>query len=155
MRCLLQRVKRACVTVGGETVGAVGAGYLILLGVAPDDDGSAAAFLAKKAVALRVFEDENGKMNRSLADVGGAALIVSQFTLYADCRHGNRPSFTGACEPRRAEELYERFCREVSALGVPVQTGRFGTDMKVELLNDGPVTVMLDSDELMNRRNQR
>ena len=148
MRALLQRVTRASVSVGGETVGAIEKGFLILLGVAPGDDETTADKLARKAVALRVFEDEAGKMNRALADVGGRELIVSQFTLYADCRKGNRPSFTGACEPVRAKELYECFCNAVAALGIPVERGVFGADMAVELLNDGPVTILLDSREL-------
>ena len=148
MRALIQRVTRASVSVGGETVGAIGKGFLILLGVAPGDDEATCDKLARKAVALRVFEDEAGKMNRALADVGGRVLIVSQFTLYADCRKGNRPSFTGACEPVRAKALYEIFCDAVAALGVPVERGVFGADMAVELVNDGPVTILLDSREL-------
>lgn len=152
MRCLLQRVARASVTVDSEVVGSVGKGYLVLLGVSPEDDEGIADALAKKLVNLRVFEDENGKMNRSITDVGGKALIVSQFTLYADCKHGNRPSFIGACEPKRADELYEYFCKAVDQLGVEVQKGVFGADMKVELLNDGPATVMLDSAELIKGR---
>lgn len=148
MRALIQRVARASVSVGGETVGAVEKGFLILLGVAPGDDEATCGKLARKAVALRVFEDGAGKMNRALADVGGRALIVSQFTLCADCRKGNRPSFTGACEPVRAKALYEYFCDAVAALGVPVERGVFGADMAVELINDGPVTILLDSREL-------
>ncbi len=152
MRCLIQRVSHASVRVDGRVVGEVEKGYLMLLGVSPEDDEAIADAIAKKAVNLRIFEDEKGKMNRSITDVEGGALIVSQFTLYADCRHGNRPSFTGACEPQRAEALYEYFCRAVSGMGVEVQKGIFGADMKVELLNDGPVTVMLDSAELVKGR---
>ena len=152
MRCLVQRVTRASVTVDSELVGSVGKGYLVLLGVCPDDDEGIADAVAKKLVNLRIFEDEKGKMNRSITDVGGDALIVSQFTLYADCKHGNRPSFIGACEPKRAEELYQYFCDAVAELGIGVQRGIFGADMKVELLNDGPVTIMLDSAEIVKGR---
>lgn len=148
MRCLIQRVTEAKVTVDGATVGEIGKGYLILLGVEPEDEESVALALARKAVNLRIFEDENGKMNRSLADVGGRALIVSQFTLCADCRHGNRPSFTTACEPRKAQALYEAFCESVRGYGVGVEKGVFGADMQVSLVNDGPVTILLDSREL-------
>ena len=152
MRCLVQRVTRASVTVDSELVGSVGKGYLVLLGVCPEDDEGIADAVAKKLVNLRIFEDEKGKMNRSITDVDGDALIVSQFTLYADCKHGNRPSFIGACEPKRAEELYRDFCDAVAELGIGVQRGIFGADMKVELLNDGPVTIMLDSAEIVKGR---
>lgn len=152
MRCLVQRVTRASVTVDSELVGSVGKGYLVLLGVCPEDDEGIADAVAKKLVNLRIFEDEKGKMNRSITDVGGDALIVSQFTLYADCKHGNRPSFIGACEPKRAEELYQYFCDAVAELGIGVQRGIFGADMKVKLLNDGPVTIMLDSAEIVKGR---
>ena len=148
MRALIQRVTSASVTIDGRTVGAIDKGFLILLGVAPEDDEATADKVARKAAAMRVFEDEAGKMNRALADVGGKALIVSQFTLYADCRKGNRPSFTGACEPVRASALYDYFCDAVAALGVPVERGVFGADMAVSLVNDGPVTILLDSREL-------
>ena len=146
MRCLIQRVRQAQVDIDGKCVGKIGAGFMILFGAAPDDDRDTADFIAKKVAALRVFSDENGKMNLSLTDVGGEALIVSQFTLYADCRKGNRPSYTGACEPKRASELYDRFCEAVAAYGIKVENGVFGEDMQVSLINDGPVTVMLDSD---------
>ena len=145
MRALIQRVTEARVAIDGRTVGEIGKGFLILLGVAPEDDEAVCARLAAKTVALRVFEDEAGKMNRALADVGGQALIVSQFTLYADCRKGNRPSFSDACEPVRAKALYECFCAGVEGLGVPVERGVFGADMAVSLVNDGPVTIWLDS----------
>lgn len=147
MRALLQRVREASVTVDGEVVGACGPGLCILLGVGPDDDEAVARRLWEKIRHLRVFDDEQGHMNRSLLDVGGGALIVSQFTLYADARRGRRPSFTGAAEPGRARELYGRFC-EVAAEDVPVDTGIFAADMQVALVNDGPVTLWLDTDEL-------
>lgn len=152
MRCLIQRVSGASVTVDGETVGSAARGYLILFGVAPDDTENTADTLARKVAALRIFEDENGKMNRSITDVGGNVLCVSQFTLYADCTRGNRPSFTGACEPTRANELYEYFCNSLRTLGIHTEQGVFGADMKVSLINDGPVTVMLDSAEIVRRR---
>ena len=151
MRLLLQRVISSSVTVDGETVGKSGKGYMILFGAAPEDSEAAADALARKVAALRVFEDGNGKMNLSIADVGGSVLCVSQFTLYADCRKGNRPSFTGACPPVRANELYEYFCNALRSLGVPTETGIFGADMKVSLVNDGPVTIMLDSDQIVKR----
>lgn len=151
MRCLIQRVRSAGVEVNGETVGDIGSGLLVLLGVAPDDDESIADAMAKKTVSLRIFSDRNGKMNLSLADVSGEALIVSQFTLYADCRKGNRPSYTGACEPRKADRLYEYFCRAFETYGIKTEKGIFGADMKVSLVNDGPVTVMLDSDIILKR----
>ena len=151
MKCLVQRVSSACVKVDGKTVGNIGSGLLVLLGVAPDDDEAIADAMAKKTVSLRIFSDLNGKMNLSLADVSGEALIVSQFTLYADCRKGNRPSYTGACEPIKADRLYGYFCRAVEAYGVKTEKGIFGADMKVSLVNDGPVTVMLDSDIILKR----
>lgn len=147
MRALLQRVREASVTVDGEVVGAIGPGLCILLGVGPDDDEAVARRLWEKIRHLRIFDDERGHMNRSLLDVGGGALIVSQFTLYADARHGRRPGFTGAAGPGKARELYGRFC-EVAAEDVPVGTGVFAADMQVALVNDGPVTLWLDTDEL-------
>ncbi len=152
MKCLIQRVKHASVTVDGEEVGKIGAGHLILFGASGKDDTFVADAMAKKTVNLRVFEDEAGKMNLSLLDVGGEALIVSQFTLYANCKHGNRPSFIEACEPKTANEMYEYFCTAVKGYGVKVEKGVFGADMKVELLNDGPVTIMLDSEEIVKRK---
>lgn len=149
MKCLIQRVKHASVTVDGEVTGKIDEGYLVLFGASQSDELDLADSMAKKLVNLRIFEDENGKMNLSLLDVGGEALIVSQFTLYANCRHGNRPSFIDACEPVRANEIYEYFCEKVKNYGVKVEKGVFGADMKVELLNDGPVTIMLDSDEIV------
>lgn len=149
MRALLQRVREASVTVNGEVVGAIGPGLCILLGVGPDDDEAVARRLWEKIRHLRIFDDERGHMNRSLLDVGGGALIASQFTLYADARHGRRPGFTGAAEPGKARELYGRFC-EVAAEDVPVGTGVFAADMQVALVNDGPVTLWLDTDELFS-----
>ena len=149
MRAVIQRVKRATVTVGGEVVGEIGAGWLVLLGVAPDDTQKQVEWLADKIANLRAFEDDAGKMNRSVQDVNGSVLAVSQFTLYGDCRKGRRPSFTGAAPPAIAELLYESFIVALRMFGIPVATGRFGADMLVELANDGPVTFTLDSAEAM------
>ncbi len=145
MRLLIQRVKNAQVDVDAKTVGSIGPGALVLLGVTHGDDPSKAAWLASKLVNLRMFEDEQGKMNRSLIDIKGSVLIVSQFTLYGDCSEGRRPSFTGAALPAVAEPLYETFIAEVKKLGLPVATGVFGAYMQVTLLNDGPVTFIIDS----------
>ena len=147
MRALIQRVSEASVTVEGAVVGAVGPGLLVLLCAVEGDGEAEADFLAGKIAKLRIFEDEAGKMNRSLLDTGGEALVVSQFTLAADWRKGNRPSFIGAAEPARAEALYERFCNQLEAAGVPVATGRFAAKMAVALVNDGPVTIWLDTAE--------
>lgn len=150
MRALLQRVSHASVTVDQTTVGQVGRGYLILLGVGEDDTEREAVFLAQKTAQLRIFTDENQKMNLSLLDVCGDALVVSQFTLYADCRKGRRPAFVAAGPPERSRELYERFVEELKAAGVGrVETGVFGAHMRVDLQNDGPVTILLDTAELM------
>ena len=150
MRALIQRVERASVEVDGAVVGSCGAGYLILLGIAPGDDEALAERLWHKVAALRICADDAGKTNRSLVDTGGAVLVVSQFTLYADARRGNRPSFTGAAGPELAERLYERFCALAEEqLGAGrVGRGVFGADMRVSLVNDGPFTVLLDTDEL-------
>jgi D-tyrosyl-tRNA(Tyr) deacylase len=145
MRAVLQRVSSARVRVGGELAGEIGAGLLVLLGVTHEDTDEQAVFLAGKVAGLRVFEDGDGKMNRSLAEVGGAVLAVSQFTLYGDCRKGRRPSFDAAARPDQARRLYERFVAETRALGVPVSTGVFQAHMQVELVNDGPVTVLIDT----------
>ena len=145
MRAVLQRVTRARVVVGEEVVGAIERGLLVLLGVAPDDTPARARWLADKAVGLRIFNDAAGKMNRSVADVGGAVLVVSQFTLYGDAHKGRRPSFIGAAPPETAVGLYEAFVEAVRAQGVPAATGRFGARMQVELVNDGPVTLIVDS----------
>ncbi|MGD0714310.1 MAG: D-aminoacyl-tRNA deacylase [Gaiellaceae bacterium] len=143
MRAVCQRVDAARVLVGGEVVGEIGPGLCVLLGVARGDGAGDAARLAGKTARLRVFEDDAGRFDRSLLDVGGGALVVSQFTLIADTAKGNRPSFSGAAPPEEAEPLYERFCAELRALGVPVEQGVFGARMAVELVNDGPVTIVL------------
>ncbi len=145
MRAVVQRVSRAGVRVGGEEVGAVGTGLLVLLGVAPGDTADGARWLADKVVGLRIFPDGEGKMNRDVAEAGGGVLVVSQFTLYGDCRKGRRPSFVGAAPPEVAEPLYEAFVAAVRANGVPAATGRFGAMMQVELVNDGPVTLIVDT----------
>jgi len=144
MRVLLQRVSRASVAVDGVERGAVGRGFLALVGVAHGDDVAAAHKLAAKTARLRVFADDAGLMNLALGDVGGAVLAVSQFTLYADTRRGNRPSFIGAAAPEQGEAVYEAYVEALRAEGVPVETGVFGAHMQVELLNDGPVTILLE-----------
>lgn len=149
MRVVITRVKSASVAIAGEIVGQIGQGFLILLGVAPDDTSAQCKKLADKALGLRVFCDENDKMNLSLADVGGQVLVVSQFTLYADCKKGKRPSFTGAAAPDIAVPLYEQFLDECRLRGFEPQHGRFGADMLVASENDGPVTILLDTKELM------
>lgn len=145
MRSVIQRVTRASVTVGGEVVGSIGEGLLVLLGVKVGDTEKDADYMADKLLKLRIFEDENGKMNRSVKDVGGAVLAVSQFTLLGDARHGRRPSFSNAARPEEANALYEAFCQALRAENIRVETGVFQTDMQVELVNDGPVTILLDS----------
>lgn len=145
MRVVLQRVSRASVTVEGSVVGQIGGGWLVLLGVARGDTDADADRMADKVVALRAFEDDAGKMNLSVVEAGGSVLVVSQFTLLADCRTGRRPSFTYAAEPGEAERLYLRFVKNIEQAGVPVATGVFGAMMDVELVNDGPVTLLLDS----------
>ncbi len=149
MKAVIQRVTHASVKVDGETVGSCGQGFLILLGVMAGDDEKEADKLVNKTVNLRIFEDENGKMNLSSLDIGGEMLVVSQFTLCADCTHGRRPSFTPSAPPDEANRLYEYFVHRLKENGIShVETGVFGADMKVELLNDGPVTIILDSSEL-------
>ncbi len=140
MRAVVQRVSSARVSPGG----AIGAGLCVLLGVAAGDDPETAVKLAGKVARLRIFQNELGKFDRSLLDTGGAALVVSQFTLLGDTAKGNRPSFTAAAPPREAEPLYEQFCAELQSLGIPVETGVFGAKMALELVNDGPVTIVLD-----------
>jgi D-tyrosyl-tRNA(Tyr) deacylase len=147
VRALLQRVTRAEVRVDGELVGRIGPGLVVLLGVGRDDDEVVAEALARKVAELRIFADEAGRTNRSLLDVDGAALVVSQFTLYADTRRGRRPGFTDAAPPDLGERLYERFAVALRGLGVAVETGRFGATMAVELVNDGPFTIWLDTAE--------
>jgi D-aminoacyl-tRNA deacylase len=145
MRACLQRVQRAEVRVGGATCGRIGPGMLVLLGVAADDTDLDARRLAQKIAGLRIFEDAGQKMNLALADVGGAMLVVSQFTLLGDCRKGRRPDFTAAAPPELAEHLYETFIKSVQEQGVPVATGQFRQHMEVELVNDGPVTLIVES----------
>ena len=147
MRAVVQRVSRAKVTVGGEVTGEIGAGLMILLGVGREDTAAVASALAEKAANLRIFEDENEKMNLSLLDVKGSALVVSQFTLYGDARGGRRPSFIAAAPTELAKTLYEEFCAALRKLGVQVGTGIFQAMMSVELVNEGPVTILLDSEK--------
>lgn len=149
MRAVIQRVSSAQVTVGGEVVGRVGRGFLVLVGITGSDGEAEAGLLARKIAGLRVFEDADGKMNLALADVGGAVLAVSQFTLYADVRKGRRPSFIAAARPEQAEPLYARFCALLRAEGLEVQQGVFGAEMQVALVNDGPVTIWIDTAELL------
>ena len=144
MKLVIQRVKHAKVEVENEIVGKIGQGFLVLLGVGPEDTKETANYLVQKLIKLRVFEDENGKMNLALKDINGELLIVSQFTLYADCTSGNRPSFTNAAKPDKANELYEYFIEQCKKENVKVEHGIFGAHMKVELLNDGPVTIILE-----------
>jgi D-tyrosyl-tRNA(Tyr) deacylase len=147
MRAVLQRVSRARVTVDGNATGEIDAGLMILLGVGREDNSAVAAALAEKCANLRIFEDDQGKMNRSLLDVKGSALVVSQFTLYGDARGQRRPSFIAAAPPELAKALYDEFCAALRALGVTVATGIFQAMMSVELVNEGPVTILLDSDK--------
>lgn len=145
MRAVLQRVSRAEVTVDGERVASIGRGYLVLLGVTHTDSETDARYIADKIASLRLFEDEAGKINLGITDIGGEVLLVSQFTLYADCRKGRRPSFTDAAPPEMADRLYQRVAEMLREAGLPVQTGVFGAHMLVSLVNDGPVTILLDS----------
>lgn len=145
MRAVIQRVSRASVTVTGEVVGEIGKGFLVLLGVEEGDGQNEVIYMAQKIAGLRVFEDADGKMNLGLSEVGGAMLVVSQFTLLGDCRRGRRPSFIQAARPESADKLYRSFCAEVRGQGIEVQTGRFQTHMEVESVNDGPVTLLIDS----------
>ena len=148
MRIVVQRVTEASVRVDGKIVGKIEKGLLIFAGVAPDDDENDIKFIADKIVNLRIFEDDNEKMNLSVKDVGGSVLVISQFTLFGDCRKGRRPNFSASCEPVKAEQIYEKLVSEVAAMDVHTEKGIFGADMKVELLNDGPVTILLDSKKL-------
>jgi D-tyrosyl-tRNA(Tyr) deacylase len=145
MRAVLQRVRRAKVTVADEVTGEIAVGWLVLLGIAPGDNAKDVDWLAEKVANLRAFEDGARKMNLSVLDVGGSVLVVSQFTLYGDCLKGRRPGFTGAAQPDVAEPLYGAFAVALKARGIPVATGRFGADMQVELVNDGPVTFVIDT----------
>ncbi len=152
MRAVIQRVTHARVTIEGKVHGEIGKGFLILLGVCENDTEAEAVYLADKCVGLRVFTDENDKMNRSPADIGGELLVISQFTLYGDCRKGKRPNFMRAAKPELAIPLYETFLARCCESGLPVQTGKFGADMKVELLNDGPVTILMDTEEMRGEK---
>ncbi len=145
MRAVVQRVHRASVTVDGETVGSIGRGLLVFLGLGEEDSDRDLDYMVNKILGLRIFPDDEGLMNRSLLDVGGALLAVSQFTLYGDCRKGKRPSFVKAMKPPRAEEMFNQFVAACRARGLVVETGRFGAMMDVELVNDGPVTLLIDS----------
>ena len=150
MRAVLTRVNSASVSIDGKVVGKIGKGFLILLGVGPNDTEKECRYLAEKALGLRIFEDENCKMNLGLEAVNGQVLVVSQFTLYGNCRKGRRPSFAEAAGPELGNELYEKFLSICDELGYPPQHGRFGADMQVESVNDGPVTLILDTDMLMD-----
>ena len=153
MKAVIQRVTEASVTIDGQVVGEIGHGILLLLGVCPQDGEKEAAWLADKVVNLRIFTDNEDKMNLSLMDVGGEMLVVSQFTLYGDCKKGRRPSYTDAARPEIADPLYQYFVRCIQDVGVPkVATGQFGADMKVALVNDGPVTLILDTAEIMPKK---
>ncbi|NLP36460.1 MAG: D-tyrosyl-tRNA(Tyr) deacylase [Firmicutes bacterium] len=154
MRAVLQRVISAAVKIDGETVGQIDKGLLILLGIHGDDTEEDLHYLVEKIVHLRIFEDENNKMNLSLLDIDGSALVVSQFTLYADTRRGRRPGFSSAAAPEVAEPMYRRFCEALKAYGIPVATGRFGADMDVQLINQGPVTIIIDSEQRLTPRRQ-
>ncbi|WP_312643689.1 D-aminoacyl-tRNA deacylase [Hydrogenoanaerobacterium sp.] len=149
MKAVLQRVTHSSVAIENEIVGEIGQGIMLLLGITEEDTKKECDFLAEKAVNLRIFEDEDGKMNRSLLDIGGEMLIVSQFTLCADCRKGRRPSFIAAARPEKAIPLYEHFIAKIGERGIKTATGRFGADMMVSIKNDGPVTIVLDTNDIM------
>ena len=144
MRVVLQRVSHASVTVDQQVIGKIGRGYMLLVGFGPDDNEATLDYMVHKVTNLRVFESEPGKMNLGLKDVDGAILSISQFTLYADVKHGNRPGFSQAAKPELASRLYDQFNAKLAATGIPVETGQFGADMKVDLLNDGPVTILYE-----------
>lgn len=144
MRIVLQRVKHASVSVNNEVIGQIQQGYMLLVGFGPDDNEETLDWMVHKVTNLRVFESEPGKMNLGLKDVNGAILSISQFTLYADVKHGNRPGFSQAAKPALASKLYDQFNAKLRATGIPVETGRFGADMQVDLLNDGPVTILYE-----------
>lgn len=148
MKFVIQRVSKASVTVENNVIGRIDKGFLVLVGITHSDTKEIANAMIKKLINLRIFTDSQDKMNLSIKDVGGSLLLVSQFTLYADCSHGNRPGFTDAAKPDYANELYEYIISECKKYDVPVETGEFGADMKVELLNDGPVTIILDSNDI-------
>ena len=144
MKIVIQRVRQASVTIDGSTRGEIGQGLLLLVGISPEDDSEDIAYAARKIVHMRIFSDEEGKMNRSVCDIGGEILSISQFTLFAETRKGNRPAFTGAAKPDRARQLYQEF-NQALAQHLPVKTGVFGADMQVSLTNDGPVTILFDT----------
>ncbi len=152
MRLLVQRVLKGSVCVDGETVGAIDKGYVVFCGVSDEDDLDIMEKMTTKLLNLRIFEDENGKVNKSIIDVGGEILLISQFTLYADCHHGNRPSFVLAGAPDHAKDIYEKMAENIRNQGFKCDTGIFGADMKVELINDGPFTIWLDSQEIVKKR---
>lgn len=148
MKVVIQRVRHASCTIDSQITGSIDQGFCVLVGFTQSDTEAVVDKVVKKIVSLRVFSDEEGKMNRSLLDIGGKILSISQFTLYADCKKGNRPGFTRAARPEQAIPLYEYFNQEIASAGIPVETGVFGADMQIELCNDGPVTIVLDSEEL-------
>ena len=151
MRAVIIRVSRASITINGTPGGSMDKGFVVLVGVKPEDTEKEAAYLAKKCAELRVFEDENGKMNKGLADVGGTMMVVSNFTLYADCSHGRRPDFFRAAKPDIAIPVYEHFLKEIRAREIPMITGEFGADMAIDHVNDGPVTILMDTDLMMKK----
>ena len=151
MRAVIIRVSRASITIDGEAGGSMDKGFVVLVGVKPEDTTAEAAYIAKKGAALRVFADEHGKMNKALADVGGSMMVVSNFTLYADCSHGRRPDFFGAAKPDIAIPVYEHFLSEVRSRGIPMICGKFGADMAIDHVNDGPVTIIMDTDQMMKK----
>ena len=152
MRALVQRVRSASVTVDLQEIGRIDQGLLVFLGITHDDTQEDLDYLVGKVSKLRIFSDSDGKMNRSVADIGGSILVVSQFTLYGDTRRGNRPGFDQAAKPDQANRMYEQFCDQIRQLGIPVATGQFAADMQVSLINDGPVTLMLDSQDRTKSR---
>ena len=151
MRAVITRVSRASITINGVPGGTMDKGFVVLVGVKPEDTEKEAAYLAKKCAELRVFEDENGKMNKALADVGGTMMVVSNFTLYADCSHGRRPDFFRAAKPDIAIPVYEHFLKEIRAREIPMITGEFGADMAIDHVNDGPVTILMDTDLMLKK----
>jgi D-tyrosyl-tRNA(Tyr) deacylase len=151
MRAVIIRVSRASITINGTPGGSMDKGFVVLVGVKPEDTEKEAAYLAKKCAELRVFEDENGKMNKGLADVGGTMMVVSNFTLYADCSHGRRPDFFRAAKPDIAIPVYEHFLKEIRDRELPLITGEFGADMAIDHVNDGPVTIIMDTDLMLKK----
>jgi len=151
MRAVITRVSRASITINGTPGGSMDKGFVVLIGVKPEDTEKEAAYLAKKCAELRVFEDENGKMNKALADVGGTMMVVSNFTLYADCSHGRRPDFFRAAKPDIAIPVYEHFLKEIRDRELPLITGEFGADMAIDHVNDGPVTIIMDTDLMLKK----